>query len=47
MRDKMRLNDRILFYHSNCKVPGVAGVAKVPRSYLFCYIIIILLDLYY
>ena len=29
MRDLMKVGDRILFYHSNAKPPGVAGVAKV------------------
>ena len=29
MRDQMKVNDGVLFYHSNCKEPGIAGVAKV------------------
>ncbi len=29
MRDLMKIGDRVLFYHSNAKPPGVAGVAKV------------------
>lgn len=29
MRDDMRIGDQILFYHSNCKEPGVYGIAKV------------------
>ena len=29
MRDEMSVGDRILFYHSNAKPPGVAGIAKV------------------
>lgn len=29
MRDEMKQGDLVLFYHSNCKVPGVVGVAKV------------------
>ncbi len=29
MRDDMKVNDLILFYHSSCEVPGVAGIAKV------------------
>jgi predicted RNA-binding protein with PUA-like domain len=29
MRDEMRVGDQILFYHSSCEVPGVAGVAQV------------------
>lgn len=29
MRDDMSPGDLILFYHSSCEVPGVAGIAKV------------------
>jgi predicted RNA-binding protein with PUA-like domain len=29
MRDEMRPGDLILFYHSSCAVPGVAGLARV------------------
>lgn len=29
MRDEMKIGDLILFYHSSCEVPGVAGIAKV------------------
>lgn len=29
MRDQMQIGDLCFFYHSNCKVPGVVGVAKV------------------
>lgn len=29
MRDQMRIGDGVLFYHSSCAVPGVAGVAEV------------------
>jgi predicted RNA-binding protein with PUA-like domain len=29
MRDGMRVGDGILFYHSSCAVPGVAGIARV------------------
>jgi len=29
MRDEMRVGDLVLFYHSNAKPPGVAGVAEV------------------
>ncbi len=31
MRDEMRIGDWVLFYHSNAKPPGVAGLAKVSR----------------
>lgn len=29
MRDAMRPGDGVLFYHSSCELPGVAGVAEV------------------
>ena len=29
MRDDMRVGDGVLFYHSSCPEPGVAGIAKV------------------
>lgn len=29
MRDSMKIGDRVLFYHSNCKVPGIVGIACV------------------
>lgn len=32
MRDDMRVGDRVLFYHSNAKPPGVAGIARVCRE---------------
>lgn len=32
MRDGMRFGDQVLFYHSSCDVPGVAGVAKIVRT---------------
>lgn len=32
MRDNMALGDVILFYHSSCEVPGVAGLAKVSKT---------------
>ncbi|MBT8396905.1 MAG: EVE domain-containing protein [Gemmatimonadetes bacterium] len=31
MRDKMRVGDGVLFYHSNAKPPGVAGIARVSK----------------
>ena len=31
MRDAMQLGDGVLFYHSTCAEPGVAGVAEVAR----------------
>jgi predicted RNA-binding protein with PUA-like domain len=40
MRDKMKVGDDVLFYHSNAKPPGVAGIARVatkayPDHYAF------------
>jgi len=32
MRDDMKKGDKIFFYHSNCKVPGVVGIATVASS---------------
>lgn len=32
MRDDMRVGDRVLFYHSNAKPSGVAGVAEICRE---------------
>ena len=31
MRDGMRVGDGVLFYHSSCAEPGVAGMAEVAR----------------
>jgi len=32
MRDDMKPGDYVLFYHSNCKPPHVAGIARVCRE---------------
>lgn len=32
MRDSMKKGDLILFYHSSCAEPGVAGIARVVRE---------------
>ena len=32
MRDGMQVGDGVLFYHSNCPVPGIVGVAKVASA---------------
>jgi predicted RNA-binding protein with PUA-like domain len=29
MRDEMRVGDGVLFYHSSCPEPGVAGLARI------------------
>jgi predicted RNA-binding protein with PUA-like domain len=31
MRDDMRVGDLVLFYHSSCPEPGIAGIARVNR----------------
>ena len=34
MRDQMQVGDGVLFYHSNCAVPGIVGTATVAsRAY--------------
>lgn len=32
MRDGMEVGDDVLFYHSSCEVPGIAGLAKVASK---------------
>jgi predicted RNA-binding protein with PUA-like domain len=32
MRDQMKIGDGVLFYHSSCPEPGVAGLAKVSSA---------------
>ena len=32
MRDEMRLGDGVLFYHSSCAEPGIAGLAEVNST---------------
>jgi len=32
MRDQMRVDDGVLFYHSSCAVPGIVGVARVASA---------------
>jgi len=29
MRDQMKVGDRVLFYHSSCAEPGIAGLAQI------------------
>ena len=31
MRDQMSVGDGVLFYHSSCPEPGIAGLAKVSK----------------
>lgn len=32
MRDSMRVGDGVLFYHSSCPEPGIAGLAEVASA---------------
>ncbi len=32
MRDDMRIGDGVLFYHSSCAEPGIAGLAEVASA---------------
>jgi hypothetical protein len=32
MQNQMKLGQRVLFYHSNCKEPGIAGLAEISKE---------------
>jgi len=32
MRDQMKVGDPVLFYHSSCPQPGIAGIATVSKA---------------
>jgi predicted RNA-binding protein with PUA-like domain len=32
MRDEMKRGDLAFFYHSNCEVPGIVGIARIVRE---------------
>jgi predicted RNA-binding protein with PUA-like domain len=32
MRDDMKIGDQVFFYHSNCELPGIVGIAEVARE---------------
>jgi predicted RNA-binding protein with PUA-like domain len=32
MRDQMQVGDQVLFYHSSCAEPGIAGLAEVSAN---------------
>nr|ALY05318.1 thymocyte nuclear protein [Clytia hemisphaerica] len=32
MRDQMKVGDKAFFYHSNCKVPGIAGIMTIVKE---------------
>jgi predicted RNA-binding protein with PUA-like domain len=32
IRDDMKKGDQVFFYHSNCKEPGIVGIAKIIKE---------------
>jgi predicted RNA-binding protein with PUA-like domain len=32
MRDDMKIGDLVLFYHSSCPEPGIAGICKIAKA---------------
>jgi predicted RNA-binding protein with PUA-like domain len=32
MRDQMQPGDQVFFYHSNCEVPGIVGIAEIATQ---------------
>ncbi|NLZ16612.1 MAG: EVE domain-containing protein [Desulfobulbaceae bacterium] len=32
LRDQMQVDDLAFFYHSNCKIPGIAGIMAIHRA---------------
>ena len=32
MRDQMRIGDQVFYYHSNCKEPGIVGIAELASG---------------
>jgi predicted RNA-binding protein with PUA-like domain len=32
LRDQMQLGDQVFFYHSNCDVPSIVGIAEICRT---------------
>lgn len=32
MRDQMQVGDQVFFYHSNCDVPGIYGIAEIASA---------------
>jgi len=32
MRDQMKKGDLVFFYHSNCKQPGIVGIAEIVKE---------------
>lgn len=32
LRDQVKVGDQVFIYHSNCEVPGIAGIARVAED---------------
>lgn len=32
MRDQMKVGDDVFFYHSNCEIPGIVGIARIASE---------------
>lgn len=32
LRDRMKVGDQAFFYHSNCEVPGIAGIMEIVKA---------------
>ena len=32
LRDQVQVGDQVFFYHSNCDIPGIVGIAEVCRT---------------
>lgn len=32
LRDAMQLGDQVFFYHSNCEIPGIVGIAEIVKA---------------
>ena len=32
LRDQMQIGDQVFFYHSNCDVPGIVGIAEIATQ---------------
>ena len=32
LRDQMQVGDQVFFYHSNCDVPGIVGIAEIAKA---------------
>lgn len=32
MRDDMKIGDQVFFYHSNCSLPGIVGIAEIAKE---------------